>query len=353
MISNPMYSVIVIAYNRNNYIKRCLDSILEQKFRDFELIVIDDGSKDATDVIIKQYVNIDNRIKIVLHKKNLGILQSRIDGINLAQGKYILWVDSDDFVDKYWLKNIDEIVIKYSPEIVITGYYIENGNDSIEHIEPYNVGLYTDKCLDELKSNVIAPIRSKHNISQYLWSKAVLRSLCINILDSKSLNISQGEDILLFSVACLRASSVYITDNCNYHYRLHIGQTINKYFANYLQEMEQISSALKSFAKEYNFCNLFSFDIQMTYFELYYLVNSIIIQGDNPSFFSRRKIIKLICTQICFNQEKYDKCQDLLPSNFAYIYSQARKKRSFYLFVFVSIAGIISFFKRRVQLKSL
>lgn len=106
MESQPYYSVIVPVYNVKNRIERCIKSILYQSFKDFELILIDDGASDGSGDICDKYAKIDQRI-VVIHQKNQGVSVARNKGIENATGKYIVFVDSDDFVAKDILARLD------------------------------------------------------------------------------------------------------------------------------------------------------------------------------------------------------------------------------------------------------
>lgn len=97
-----MISVIIPVYNTERYIKRCLDSLLSQNHKDFELILVDDGSTDQSGTICDEYASRDSRIK-VFHKKNGGVSSARNTGLEKARGEWIAFVDSDDFVDEDYL----------------------------------------------------------------------------------------------------------------------------------------------------------------------------------------------------------------------------------------------------------
>lgn len=96
---SPEISVIVPVYNVEKYLAECVDSILEQTFRNFELILIDDGSKDKSGEICDNYARKDKRIRVI-HKTNGGVSTARNEGLKEARGTYIIFVDSDDYLDK-------------------------------------------------------------------------------------------------------------------------------------------------------------------------------------------------------------------------------------------------------------
>lgn len=113
---NPEISIIVPVYNVEKYLKRCIDSILNQSFTDFELILVDDGSTDNSGKIIDEYAIKDERIKVI-HKENCGQGSARNRGLDIAKGNYIGFVDSDDWIHKDMYKILYENIIKYNTDI--------------------------------------------------------------------------------------------------------------------------------------------------------------------------------------------------------------------------------------------
>lgn len=118
-MNNPKVSVIVPVYNVEKYIRRCVDSILSQTFTDFELLLVDDGSKDKSAVICDGYVTDDHRIR-VLHKENGGVSSARNLGIEEAKGEWISFVDADDWIDSDYLENL--LKVGRNSDIVISGF---------------------------------------------------------------------------------------------------------------------------------------------------------------------------------------------------------------------------------------
>lgn len=100
---NPEASIIVPVYQAEDYLHKCLDSILHQSFSDFEVILVDDGSTDRSGHICDEYASMDTRFH-VFHQKNQGVTAARRAGMGRAQGKYIFWVDADDYVSNQLLE---------------------------------------------------------------------------------------------------------------------------------------------------------------------------------------------------------------------------------------------------------
>lgn len=108
-MNTPLLSIIVPVYNTATFLNRCIDSILTQKYTNFELILIDDGSKDQSGKICGEYAQKDSRI-VVIHKPNGGQSSARNAGLNIAKGDYITFVDSDDYISMDCYQNNMEIL---------------------------------------------------------------------------------------------------------------------------------------------------------------------------------------------------------------------------------------------------
>ena len=118
----PEISVIVPVYNVEKYVGRCIDSILNQTFTDFELILVNDGSTDNSGVLCDKYAKSDDRIKVI-HKENGGLSDARNCGIDESLGEYLSFIDSDDWVENNFLKTLYDNAIKHKAEIVIVNLH--------------------------------------------------------------------------------------------------------------------------------------------------------------------------------------------------------------------------------------
>lgn len=109
-------SVIIPAYKVEKYIGRCLESVINQSYKNLEIIIIDDGSPDNTGKIIDEYARLDNRIKVV-HKENGGVSIARNIGLSMTTGKYIAFADSDDVLDEKLYEKLYNLIIKYEADV--------------------------------------------------------------------------------------------------------------------------------------------------------------------------------------------------------------------------------------------
>ena len=118
-------SVIVPVYNAENYLSRCVQSILSQNYKDFELLLVDDGSSDMSGSICDGFARLDARVK-VWHQRNKGVSAARNQGMRMASGEWVTFVDADDMVDTDYLQNfvVDDL---REDDIVFQGLRIVNG----------------------------------------------------------------------------------------------------------------------------------------------------------------------------------------------------------------------------------
>lgn len=130
---SPLISVIVPVYNAEHTLKDCVDSILSQSVKNFELILIDDGSKDHSLKICDEYAAQDNRI-VVIHKQNGGVSSARNSGLEIAKGKWITFIDSDDSISDGYFENINDVC----EDILICGFKKKKGDYLYNGFNPKN-----------------------------------------------------------------------------------------------------------------------------------------------------------------------------------------------------------------------
>ena len=171
-------SIIIPVYNSEEYIGRCLDSILNQSFSDFEVICLNDGSSDNSLSLLKEYELKDDRIKVYSHS-NMGIARTRNKGIELAKGKYIMFIDNDDFIDSNYLQTYYDTIENEKVDIVLGGYRRITEKNKILEI----------RCSKDTKWGkfiIVAP-----------WAKIYKKDL-IDKCNIKFLDYGIGEDIYFY-----------------------------------------------------------------------------------------------------------------------------------------------------------
>jgi glycosyltransferase involved in cell wall biosynthesis len=128
----PQISVIVPVYNVEQYLSRCLDSIINQTYRNFEVILVDDGSPDKCPEICDYYALQDNRIKVI-HKENGGLADVRNEGIRASSGEFITFIDSDDFVSFRYLEVLLDGITRHNADIIIAKFQRFESKNNIKN----------------------------------------------------------------------------------------------------------------------------------------------------------------------------------------------------------------------------
>ena len=114
----PKISVLIPIYNQGKYIRRCLDSVVSQSLKEIEIICVDDGSSDDSAKIVAEYANADARIRLIKHNENKSLLMARKTGIFAAQGEYVMFVDSDDWITSDACADLYSEIKKYSADML-------------------------------------------------------------------------------------------------------------------------------------------------------------------------------------------------------------------------------------------
>ena len=139
----PKVSIIVPVYNTEKYLKRCLDSIVKQTLKEIEIILVDDGSKEACAFLCDELSTTDSRIKVI-HKENGGLGFARNTGIEHSTGEYIGFVDSDDYIEPFMYEKLYSAAIKYNADLVLSGICFVGGN-TFSQSDEYLPKSYFDK----------------------------------------------------------------------------------------------------------------------------------------------------------------------------------------------------------------
>lgn len=237
----PKLSIIVPVYNAAPYLHRCIDSILSQSFSDYELLLIDDGSTDDSGKICDEYAAEDARIK-VFHQKNMGSAKTRHIGLEQSTGEYIACIDSDDWVDRDYLKNMVELAILNNADMVMCAYWYHVEEDWYEQNKP------TDNNPD---SWVIDTLEGKCHAG--LWNKLMKRDLLMSpeVLVPQ---YSYYEDMVT-TLSYLRQCRRLVYDGrATYHYRVVASSLTNRNDYNHRERMfEECMKNLMAVGRQYDY----------------------------------------------------------------------------------------------------
>ena len=224
-MKNDTISIVVPIYNVENYLEECIDSLISQTYSNLEILLIDDGSTDNSGKIADDYMKKDERIK-VFHKKNGGLSDARNYGIIRAKGKYICFVDSDDYVSEDYVEFMMNNLIQNETKISACGYCYVFENKEIKEIKEINYKEIKNKYLDDdaqIYSNVIGYF----NIS--FCNKLFDITLFDNILFPVG---KKSEDWFIMYKILEKAGALYYDSTIKYYYRQRKGSISKDVMAN-------------------------------------------------------------------------------------------------------------------------
>jgi len=210
---SDLISIIVPAFNVERYISFCIESLVNQTYTNIEIIIIDDGSKDRSGIVADEYAMRDNRIKVI-HKANEGVGSARNTGLDNANGDYVMFVDSDDYIDTNTIENVMFFNRKYNADIVMFRYIIENSASGcpIEH-SLFADGFYINSLSDFRQ--FIYPLFFSNFGFNPIWKSIYKYDIVKNARFRTDLQI--GEDLVFNFEAMTNSTSFVYTDKAYYH----------------------------------------------------------------------------------------------------------------------------------------
>ena len=233
-MKSPAISVIVPVYNAEPYLPRCLDSILEQTFTDFELLLIDDGSQDKGGAICDAYAQKDNRIH-VFHQPNAGVSYARNTGLDHACGQYVVFVDSDDYVTNDMCELLYKKACRYKADIVYANHFKDANGKISAPVESVSQDIIysNQKEIEEFALNMIAndPAEvSDTPIEVSVWAAAFKRELIEkNRIRFVSERILISEDVVFNIEIYKAAKTIVICPEAVYYYCFNEGSLSKSY----------------------------------------------------------------------------------------------------------------------------
>lgn len=241
-INYPVVSIIVPVYNGEKVLKRCVESILCQTFKDWELLLIEDGSKDKSPAICKSYEEQDDRIRLIT-KANEGVSATRNRGIKEAKGQYIQFVDCDDYLEDTYLEVMVAKMAGQKVDLVITGYTRHKAGKIRKNL-PSERKISGKK---ELAQNFFELYN--HWYLNTPWNKLYHRDKIKDIFPE---NMSLGED-LLFNLSYLKnVKNIYVLKDGGYQYCIENEQSLGSRFReDKFENSCYLHSKVLDFAREY------------------------------------------------------------------------------------------------------
>lgn len=259
------YSFIVPVYNTSKYLKKCLDSLVKQTFKDFEIIIVNDGSTDNSSNIISKYLDTYKNIKVV-NQKNEGLSMARNNGVKEANGEYLIFIDSDDYVEKNLLKEIDKEI----KDAEILRYQVisedEDGNNKID---------FNEETFDMVNGYQAFKYLSNYHFVEPAWCYVFKKDYYVDNKFSFKKGVYH-EDFGLIPYVIYKARNVKSISYLGYHYIQRNGSIMNnndyrKTVKKAFDMLEQYKN-LRLFAKNINRKN------NMDDYYLSYISNCVIVK---------------------------------------------------------------------------
>lgn len=252
-MSSHKVSVIVPVYNVEKYLERCILSIINQTYKNIEIILVDDGSKDSSGEICDNFAEKDTRIKVI-HRVNGGVSDARNAGLDNATGEFIYFIDSDDYIHKDLIKDNLEKLIEKDADIICFNRYIVNNNEVLKRVNIYNKSMGT------------------YDVIEGIWKKKLSNSVCDKICRRKLWNNirflkgTEFEDLYATSNILACVQNIICNDNAYYFYNVENNSSIMHTMGVRRYYLEFIGAKMKlNIAKDKNWEDLYQYTIKAAY----------------------------------------------------------------------------------------
>ncbi len=225
MLQDAKVTVIVPVYNVAGYLEQCLSSITGQTYDRLQIILVDDGSTDASGQICDRYQAQDDRI-VVIHKANEGLVRARKTAVSIAAGEYVCYVDGDDWIEPDMIEGLLGDMERTEADMVVSGYYCNAGHDVWKAADRLEEGIYdADKIIPSM---LYTGRFYEFGISQFVWAKLFRKDVLFRVQMQVDDRISCGEDVAVTYPYILQTDRLYCSDYCGYHYRQRADSMTNR-----------------------------------------------------------------------------------------------------------------------------
>lgn len=226
-------SIIIPVYNAEKYLRKCLESVINQTLQDIEIICVNDGSTDASGSILQEYAERDQRIRI-LDKPNGGLVSARKAGVKEANGLYVGYVDSDDWIEPEMYSELYDYAVESKADLISSGYFLE-GNYTTVHLDTLEEGVYCGERMRYLRDNTIYRLDKKESgLRASLCCKLFRRELIGKVQMTVSDSLTMAEDKMCLLSCILECNSVAVLKRAFYHYRMNTESMVHMPNSKYL-----------------------------------------------------------------------------------------------------------------------
>lgn len=242
----PLISVIVPIYQVERYLRQCIDSILNQTYENLDIILVDDGSRDACGAICDEYAERDPRIRVI-HKANGGLVSARKAGLKIARGGWVAYVDSDDWIEPTMYELMWEKAERHHADVVVTAY--QESYDGCETVRENYIspGVYRQsQIVEEIFGKMLYVGKlGKWGLSPACWDKLLRKEVVEKYQYDVDDRIWDGEDHAFIYSIILEAKCVVVLNEAPYHHRIRSGSVAVGYDSRCFERFSYLFNHLK------------------------------------------------------------------------------------------------------------
>lgn len=297
---NPIVSVIIPVYNVEKYLNRCVDSVLNQNINNLEIILVNDGSLDQSPQICDMYAEKHKHVKVI-HKNNGGLSSARNAGLSMARGKYIFFLDSDDWIDENTLLELVNLADKYEVDFVrfrpmyagwpgITdGTLCDFGTE-----KGMKEGVYDKKrIIKDIYPRLFATPDLKLGVIVAAWRSLYNRKFIVGNELKFYNDIKYSEDTIFSANVVMAAEKFYYLDGARYYHYFFNPSSITKSFK--ADRWESYKKLVKAFEHDFSDNNEYDFSAQLWLQKIYCIVSALGQRGLIKNQKERHEYCKVIC----------------------------------------------------------
>lgn len=267
--NNDKISIIIPAYNVQDYISQCLENLINQTYKNLEIIIVNDGSNDNTSNIINEFANIDKRI-VIINQENQGLSESRNNAMNIATGNYIMFVDADDWIEKDTCEICYNVIKTENADLILFSYIREYKDRSLikSQFDMPKIVFEEDDVKYKLQRRIFGPYEEyeishpeKLDCLSTAWGKLYKSDIIKKYAFKSFKEIGATCEDVFFNIEILADvhKAVFIDKNM-YHYRKYNVNSLSKLVdPNVYQKWKTAYVCLKKIIKEKNYDNTYSY----------------------------------------------------------------------------------------------
>lgn len=241
-------SIIIPVYNVKEYVDKCICSAVEQVYKDIEILIIDDGSNDGSSLKCDEWANKDKRIKVI-HQKNMGVSVARNAGMDMASGKWVTFLDGDDYLSPFYVEEMAKVACEGEFQIIMCSYYYH----TTKGVEPYfffdgdKIFGLTDREL-LIKTALGNDLPNNRKVTTGgPWMKMFRRDFLKNNNIRYVPGLKKTQDVIFVIESFSKAENVYYLNKPLYFYVSRMGSTVNSYHSDHNETVLQVMGLLKEF----------------------------------------------------------------------------------------------------------